>query len=174
MELVVHILAGALCQILCFMYFLFPFNILFTAIFAFLSHFIVDTLAKMTYHTPEPHKEDKFWVRWHIITPIITLIVVIWAIVIGQFWFFLLGAFFANLVDIWDWMIWRPLHNKRREDGEEKKYDEGYFFHKAIDWLREKPFGWLPNWNYEKKGVIVELITIAVLWLSVILLLPNL
>ena len=67
MEDITHFLTGVLIQILFFMYFIFPFNILFTMVFAFLSHFLIDALAKITYHTPEALKGDKFWIIWHII-----------------------------------------------------------------------------------------------------------
>ena len=56
----------------------------------------------------------------------------------------------------------------------EAKWNEKGFFHPAIDWLREKPFFWLPNWNYEKKGVIVEILTIVILWTLIIYFLPFL
>ncbi|MFX0044059.1 MAG: hypothetical protein ACFE8L_14185, partial [Candidatus Hodarchaeota archaeon] len=66
MNLITHVLVGVFIQILFFEFFIFPFNFLLTIIFAFLSHFIVDALAKITYHTPEPHWDDKFWVSWNM------------------------------------------------------------------------------------------------------------
>ncbi len=175
MEGITHILTGMIVQILCFIYLAFPFNIIFTIIFGFFSHFVIDTLAKITYHTPEAHKDDKFWVAWHIITPVLCLVLIIWVAIVNLFWFFLLGAISANLVDVWDWVILRPKQNKLKEkDPKAKFWGENLFIHPAIDWIREKPFSWLPNWNHEKKGVIVELITIVLLWVLNILLIPSL
>ncbi|MFO8019765.1 MAG: hypothetical protein R6U96_14165 [Promethearchaeia archaeon] len=166
MEAITHVLTGILVQLLCFMYFIFPLDIIFTMVFAFLSHFLIDALAKFTYHTPEPHKDDKFWVVWHLITPTLLVALIIWGIVIGKFLFFLLGGIFANLVDFWDWGIYRPY----LADENEK---QPFFFHRAVNIIREKvpPFSWLPNLNEEKKGVITEIITIVILWTVVILLL---
>jgi len=147
---------------------------MFTIIFGFLSHFIVDSFAKVTYHTPEPLKEDRFWVSWAIISNGITIIFVVWVILIGQFWFFFWGGFFSILVDIYDWGILRPIQNKGKNSNDESYWKQGYFFHKLIDKIREEvpPFSWLPNWNYERKGVIVELAIIVIFWILVIILLP--
>lgn len=177
MEAITHILTGVLIQIICFIYFVFPFNVILTIVFAFLSHFLIDTLAKATYHTPEPHKEDKFWVIWHIITLSLLPIVIIWIVLIdwSLFFFFLLGAIAANLVDIWDWMILRPKHNKfQSEHPEEKFWGENLYLHSVADWLREKPFFWLPNLNEDKRGVLGEILTISILWILVIYFLPQL
>jgi vacuolar-type H+-ATPase subunit I/STV1 len=172
MEAISHVLTGVLIQLLCYIFFTFPLNIIFTIIFAFLSHFLIDALAKFTYHTPEPHKEDTFWVVWHIITPLILVSAIIWSIIIGKFFFFLLGAFFANLVDIIDWGIYRPfLAEKRNPEGSDEV--KPYIMHRGIDFIRKKvpPFSWLPNLNENKKGVITEIAVIILLWGFVILLL---
>jgi len=169
MELITHLLTGILVQLACFIFFIFPLNIILTIIFGFLSHFLIDTLAKITYHTPEPHKEDKFWVAWHIITPVLAIILAIWVILIGKFWFFLLGTIAANAVDIWDWLILRPIQNP-----EAKFWGEKLYIHPTIDWIRDHLFGWLPNWNYKKKGIIPEIITIVSLWVSIFLMIPLL
>lgn len=172
MEGITHILTGILIQLLCFIFFIFPFNIIFTIILGFFSHFLIDSMAKVTYHTPDPHKEDKFWVIWHIITPLLILVLVIWMLLINWilFFFFLLGGISANLVDIWDWMILRPKHNKLKSENPDAKFwGEKLYIHPAIDWVREHvpPFTIMPNWNMEKKGVIVEIITITTLWILV-------
>ena len=116
MEAITHILTGVLIQVLCFKYLLFPFNFLLTMLLAFLSHFIVDTLAKITYHTPVALKDDKFWVIWHVIT-------LVSAVGVGIVFFipYVLGGLFANLVDIWDWGILRPLQNKKKKENPEFK-----------------------------------------------------
>ncbi|MHA1293185.1 MAG: hypothetical protein ACTSQJ_10995 [Promethearchaeota archaeon] len=177
MEGITHILTGILIQILCFIFFPFLFAIIFTFIFGFFSHFIIDTLAKMTYHTPEPHKEDKFWVYWHIITISLIFILIIWILVINWilFFFFIFGGVAANLVDIWDWVILRPKQRKKKaEDPNAKFWGDNLFIHPVIDWIREKPFFWLPNWNEKKKGITIEIITIVVLWTLIAYFLPLL
>ncbi|MHA1149782.1 MAG: hypothetical protein ACTSR8_16220 [Promethearchaeota archaeon] len=170
MEGITHILTGILIQLLCFIYFMFPFNFLLTLILAFFSHFLIDTLAKITYHTPDPHPEDKFWVIWHIITPALILILLIWVLIINWtlFFFFLLGVIAANFVDIWDWMLLRPKHNKlKKKNPEAKFWGENLYIHPIIDWIREHFIGFLPNLNENKKGVLFEITIILILWVSV-------
>ncbi|GAG64386.1 unnamed protein product, partial [marine sediment metagenome] len=61
METITHNLVAVVIQILCFNFLRFPWNLTFTIFFAFISHIFVDAIAVITYHTPDPHKEDKFW-----------------------------------------------------------------------------------------------------------------
>ena len=159
MEAITHILTGVLIQVLCFKYLVFPLNFLLTMLFAFLSHFAIDTLAKITYHTPVALKDDKFWVIWHVVT-------LIAAVSAGIVFFipYVLGGLFANLVDIWDWGILRPMQNKKKKEDPDSKWGEGFFIHPIIDWIRDKPFSWLPNWNYNRKAILVEIITITTLF----------
>jgi len=163
MEAITHILTGVLIQVLCFKYLIFPFNFLLTMLFAFFSHFLIDTFAKITYHTPVALKEDKFWVIWHVVT-------IISAVGIGIVFFipYVLGGLFANLPDIWDWGLLRPMQNKKKKKDPDSKWGEGFFIHPIIDWIRDKPFFWLPNWNYKKKGVVIEIITITTLFTLII------
>ena len=162
MELITHVLTGILIQILCFKSFVFPFNILLTMLFAFLSHFLIDTLAKITYHTPVALKEDKFWVYWHYAIYISSASVILIGLI--SYFPYLLGGLFANLVDIWDWVILRPTQNKKKKEDPDSKWGEGFFIHPIIDWIRDKPFSWLPNWNYNRKAILVEIITITTLF----------
>lgn len=169
MEGITHVLSGIFVQLMCFKYLVFPFNLIFTIILGFFSHFVIDTLAKLTYHTPESHKEDKFWVWWHIITLALALIVAVWMMIIGLFFFYLLGGIMANLVDIWDWTILRPIQNKKKKENPDSTWGEGYFIHPAIDWIRDKALSFLPNLNRNKKGVINEIITITILWVLIVI-----
>ena len=167
MQAVTHLLTGIVIQILCFMYFTLPLNIIFTIVFAFLSHFMVDAFAIVTYHTPEPQKGDRFWSAWIIIMIVGAFVLVIWLIIIGLFWFYFLGGFFAILVDIVDWGILRPIQYKKKELDSKSIWEEGYYFHKLIAKFREKTLFWLPNWNYKRKGIIPEIIVITALSLIV-------
>jgi hypothetical protein len=150
MNLITHVLSGVLIQILCFTYFPFPFNFIFTVIIAFLSHFVVDAFSKITYHTPEPHWDDKFWVFWNV------SIRVVGYSALFPFYQYYLGIIFANLPDIWDWTIVRRIQ-KRRNINRKIDYLHNNFFHRIIDKIREKTLFWLPNWIYEKKAILIEI-----------------
>ena len=163
MNLITHVLIGIFIQILCFKFFTFPFNFLLTFFIAFLSHFIVDALSKITYHTPEPHWDDKFWVSWNITVRISGYIAIF------LFFPYYLGMLFANLPDIWDWVIVRRIQKRRNINGK-TDYHHSNFFHRIVDKIREKTLYWLPNWNYKKFGVIPEILVVIVLIISIILL----
>ncbi len=163
MNLITHVLIGVFIQILCFMFFTFPFNFLLTVIIAFLSHFIVDAFSKITYHTPEPHWDDKFWVFWNISVRVVGYIAII------PFFFYYLGIIFANLPDIWDWTIVRRIQRRRNTNGK-IDYHHNNFFHRFVDKIREKTLFWLPTWIYVKKAVLVEIMIDIVLFIGLIFL----
>ncbi len=158
MEAITHNLTGVLIQIVCFQFLIFPLNIIFTIVIGFFSHFIIDGLAKITYHTPDAMKEDKFWVWWHIIVIILSISSLI--VFIVPFW---LGMLFANFVDIWDWLILRPLQNRKKKSVPNVTWGNNLYIHKVIDKFRDKTLFWLPNLNFNKKGVIPEIILICLL-----------
>ncbi|UCC20615.1 MAG: hypothetical protein JSV62_04825 [Promethearchaeota archaeon] len=156
MESITHNLAAVLIQILCFNIFFYPLNIIFTIIFAFLSHFLSDAFSKLTYHTPEAMKNDKFWITWHII--IYTASIVTFIIFFLPFW---LGMLFVNLPDIIDWFILRPIKNKKKRESPDAIIKKNYSMHQISDWIRIKILFWLPDLTYKKYGVITELIMIG-------------
>ncbi|MHA1688125.1 MAG: hypothetical protein ACTSUN_02135 [Promethearchaeota archaeon] len=158
MEAMTHNLTGVCIQILCFKYFLTPYNYIFTMLFAFLSHFLIDALSKITYHTPEARKEDKFWVIWHVI--ILGVSIASFAIFILEFW---IGMLFANLIDIWDWLIIRNIQNHKRKKDPESNWCQHCFFHPLADVLRDKLFFFLPNLNYKRIGIVPEIIILGLL-----------
>ena len=163
MNLETHNLTGIIIQIYCFIIFIFPFNIIFTILFAFLSHFIIDAFILITYHPPEPQKGDTFWLSWQIIT------YGSGAILIILFYPFVLGMFFANLVDLFDWVILRLLY-KRMIKKEKIDWKYNHFFHNIIAKIREKTLFWLPNLTYEKKAAISEIIIDFALIIGIIFL----
>ena len=156
LELLTHNLVGILIQILCFRYLIFPIDLIFTVFFAYLSHLIIDALSKITYHTPDVQKQDRFWLIWHIIIYDISILSVILFAV--PYW---LSLIFANIHDIWDWYILRPIQ-KRRERKGLKIWGKNLYFHRSVDWVRDNFFSWLPRWNYKKGGIVVELLLIIV------------
>jgi hypothetical protein len=164
LETVTHNLAAVLIQILCFKYLLFPYNFIITGILAFLSHFLIDAASKFTYHTPEPHKDDKFWLVWHVIIYGVSFASIV--IFFIPFWW---SMILANFTDITDWLILRPIYNRKKNLDPETKWGKKYFFHPLVDVLRNKLFSWVPNWNYKKGGIVIELIIIFIFTILIIL-----
>ena len=164
METITHNLFAVIIQILCFNFVFFPLNIILTIILAFLSHIFVDAIAIITYHTPEIPR-DKFWIVWHVIIYILSILSIV--IFIIPFW---LGLLCANLFDLWDWFILRPIQKKKKKKVPETKWGEKYYFHRIIDATRNKLFYWLPKWNYKKGGILIEIIIIIILTIFIIIL----
>jgi len=158
LETITHNLTAVIIQITCFKVFSFPLNFILTIIFAFISHFISDALSKITYHTPEPHREDKFWVNWHII--IFSLSILSIVVLVIPFW---LGILFVNLPDIVDWFILRPIFDRKNKENPDLKWEKKFLFHPIVDWIREKVFFWLPDWTYKKASISVEISIIIIL-----------
>lgn len=158
MESITHNLTAILIQIFCFIYFVSPLNILFTVIFSFISHFLSDALSKITYHTPEAMKEDKFWIMWHIIIYSASILVAI--IFLIPFW---LSLIFVNMPDVIDWFIIRPIHKRKKKMNIAMEDEKNYRLHQIADWIRSKLLFWLPDLTYKKVGIITELVTIGVL-----------
>ena len=162
MELITHNLIGVIIQILCFRFLLFPLNIVCTILFAHLSHLFFDAISIITYHTPDKQKGDKFWIIWHYI--IYLLSIISFFIFMIPYW---LGMLFANIIDIWDWFILRPIQKRIRKKSPESKWGDKYYLHWTVDWVRDKLFFWLPVRNYKKSGILIEIFIIIIL--SVIL-----
>ena len=154
METITHNLVAIVIQIYCFTIFVFPLNIILTIIFAFLSHVVFDAISVITYHTPDIQKGDRFWLIWHIIIYVISILSVI--VFIVPYWLSLISA---NIHDIWDWYILRPIQRRRERKGL-KVWGKKLFFHRFVDWVRDNFFSWLPRWNYKKGGIIIEILVI--------------
>jgi hypothetical protein len=164
MIIITHLLAGILIQILCFKFFQSPLNCLLTFVFAFLSHFILDSFTNITYHTPDPQKGNKFWVFWRIFDYSGTAIISI------MFFFpYVLGMLFANLMDVVDWVILRPIYRKKVGE-DEFSWNKDFIFHSLITKFRNKLLFWLPNWRFKKYGIIPELIIISGFLIFIIIL----
>lgn len=74
---------------------------------------------------------------------------------------------FANIMDVWDWLILRPIQKKRKIKNPESKWGDKYYFHRMVDWTREKLFYWLPKRIYKKSGIMIEIVLIIVLILII-------
>jgi len=158
LETITHNLVGIVIQILCFRFLIFPWNLIWTIFFAFISHIFVDGIAIITYHTPDAQKGDKFWLVWHYIIYGVSLLSII--IFIIPYW---LGMIFANIIDIWDWLILRPIQKRIRKKNPESKWGDKYYLHRTVDWVRDKLFFWLPVRNYKKSGILIEIFIIITL-----------
>lgn len=158
MESITHNLTAILIQIFCFHFFLFPLNIIVTIILAFFSHFVSDAFSKLTYHTPEAMKADKFWITWHIIIYSASITTAI--IFFIPFW---VSILFVNLPDIIDWFILRPIRNKNKRKNPESNLKKNYSVHQISDWIRNELLFWLPDLTYKKYGIITELLIIGIL-----------
>jgi hypothetical protein len=157
MQAITHNLAGILIQIFCFSFLIFPFNVIFTIILGIVWHFLLDLFVNITYHTPEPQFHDKFWVTWHIIIFLSTVVTTVYFFIP-----FFLGMLSANLVDIIDWIILRGYRKikSNKNSRENKKY---YYLHDFLKVVRDKLMYWMPDWKYRKLAIIPEIILIIVL-----------
>jgi hypothetical protein len=166
METITHNLIAVIIQIFCLKLIFFPLNIIFIIILTFFSHIFIDAIAILTYHTPEPQKDDKFWVIWHIV--IYSLSILSTIIFLKPFW---LGLLFANIIDIWDWLILRPIQKRKRKNTPTSRWGNNLHAHKMVDWFRNTFFFWLPKWNYKKSGVLIE---ISIILISIFIIICNL
>lgn len=157
MEAITHNLIGIVIQIICFSIFSFPINLILTIILGIGSHFFSDLFVNLTYHTPEPNPNDKFWVIWHIIIAITSG----FSIIIFFIPFFI-GMISANLVDIIDWIILRG-YRKLKSQKVSAEGKKNFYIHDSITKIRDKFLMWLPDWRYKKSAIISEIILIIAL-----------
>jgi len=162
LETITHNLFAVIIQILCFKFVVFPLNIILTIVLAFLSHIFIDAIAIITYHTSDIQK-DKFWLVWHVIIYILSILSIF--IFMIPFWVVMIVA---NVMDLWDWLILRPIQNRKRKKVPETNWGEKYYFHRIVDATRNKLFYWLPKWNYKRAGTLIEILIVVVLVLLVI------
>lgn len=157
MQAISHFLVGIIIQMLLFVVFQpvgLILGVILVLLLSFFSHFLVDSVARMTYHLKEAAPHDKFWVGYHIV------IITAAAVVLVYFWkpyWWGMGA--SVLIDIWDWGVIRGIRKLK----DNPLWLEGYEIHPLIDKFRTKFFSWLPDWNGRRIGVIPEAILIALL-----------
>lgn len=158
MQAITHFLIGVILQIL-----IFPFNhpigLVIGILICFFSHFLVDCLAKITYHPATAQTGDKFWVVSHI------FLIIGAGVVLVYFWnLYWIGMVFSVLVDIYDWGFIRGIRYLKKESD----WFQRYQIHPFIDRIRDKIFFWLPNWNEKHYGIIPEVIFIGLLYYFII------
>jgi hypothetical protein len=120
---------------------------------SFASHFILDASSIITYHPPEADWKDWFWVSYHLLIYIGSIVILVFFLV--DYWWVIIAA---NLVDIVDWLILRAIFKKEP------------LLHKGADKLRNFLFKQTPNWNHKRWTIIIEIVIVGVLLASVLLL----
>ena len=129
-------------------------QIIFIAILAVLSHYLLDCIAISTYHPYEAHKDDKFFMIFHIVYAYgLSIFIFIWFF--NDFWWVML---FSILPDIIDWYIMRAILHK------------GPVVHPSIDKVRDTLFSWLPDLKEKKWAVVNEFIVAGAIGIGIILL----
>ena len=116
---------------------------------AWLSHFVIDALAIMTYH-PAERQHTEFWLYWHIFVFSSIPFVIIGFFLVNSY--FIIGMLAANIPDIQDWIILRGIlkYNNRK-----------YYQHRMANFLRKPLIGHVPDFTYSRIGILPELILIT-------------
>lgn len=151
MQLPTHVIFGVSIQIAISI--LYPKQDLFFFIMVFLvallSHFILDSLAIMTYHPPT-RQPTKFWLYWHIFVYLAGIFFIIVALVSNPL--FIVGIIGANLPDLWDWILLRWIL---------KSTNKKLYIHKFATKLRSTFKKHVPDLTYSKVGIIPESVLIS-------------
>ena len=150
MQLPTHVTFGVIIQILIGMLIqqrdMFFYFIVFLC--ALLSHFILDSLAIMTYHPPN-RQHTNFWLYWHIFVYISGFFLIIGSLYINSL--FIIGILGANLPDLWDWVFLRAMI---------KSQNNKLYVHKYANKIRSLFKEQVPDLTFNKIGILPELILI--------------
>ena len=146
MQLPTHVTFGVVIQILVAMAITEPGILFYVTVFllALLSHFILDSLAIMTYHPPQ-RQPTRFWLYWHMIVYISGIFFIFGAL--GINFLFIVGILGANLPDLWDWILLRGIL---------KSENKTLYVHKYANSLRLLFKEKVPDLSYNKVGIIPE------------------
>lgn len=128
----------------------------------FISHGILDKMAKATYHPPDPI-DDRFWKDYHqLVLPNIT-----W-LVLGNYGPKHLGAMIFSALPDLDWVV-RDL--TRRYGWHIPGWDKPVLNEGLHQVLNKVPvvnqLNRLPDWRFQRKGVLVELGLVTALLLVI-------
>ncbi len=139
-----------------------------TAAACFISHGVLDKLARATYHPPQP-LDDPFWIGYHKrILPVFTGFTVLW---FGpRHWFAMLCAALPDL----DWVV-RGLSNRfgwRIPGWERPVLNEG--LHTVLDQVPlVNQLNQLPDLRYDRRGALIEAGLAALLLGCIVLFRPR-
>ena len=117
------------------------------------SHFLLDAVAIITYHPPKADWKDWFWISYHSLIYLGSIVILIFFFV--EYWWAIIAANFPDLVD---WLILRLILRKKP------------VIHPVIDKLRSFLFKRTPNWNHKRWTIIIEFGIIGILLTMVLLL----
>lgn len=136
-----------------------PLRYFLIAFLAYISHGVLDRLAKVTYHPSSPLPHDAFWVFYHVIIALLSLY-----IFLRFFREYKVGLIFSVFPDI-DWIV---------------LYLSGVFsvelpfwkkpiLHGSLFWFVDifLPSGFidsLPAWGLQKRGAIIEFVLLGLLF----------
>ncbi len=157
LQLPTHVTFGILIQLLLYQIYHkndIPFLII-VFLLALLSHFILDSLAIMTYHPPE-RQHTNFWLYWHIFVYVTGIIFILISLLINPL--FIVGIIGANLPDLWDWVFLRWLL---------KSKNKKLYIHKYANKIRSLFKSYVPDLSYNKLGIIPESILYSVVYFSI-------
>jgi hypothetical protein len=140
-----------------------------SAVVAFLSHGFLDNLARITFHPADPDFHSVFWVSYHTMVLVTTIVfLVLW----WRYWW---GIFFAALADV-DWIF---IHSQQIFNFQISFYREPHIHHLlGFIWSEVPPFSWateqinrLPNYRHNPLAclwevLLVSLMLIMVRWLK--------
>jgi hypothetical protein len=133
-----------------------PWRYVLVALLALTIHGILDRLAKFTYHPPKRLWKDRFWIAYHSFLAVATIYILVlyWR----EYWFVTVFSIAPDfdwvMIDLSGYLGF--LHYRRP------------FLHdrllRIIDSIPTPSFARsLPNWNVKRKGVLVELLLLAIL-----------
>jgi len=118
------------------------------------SHFFLDALSIFTYHPPKADWKDWFWVSYHTIVYVGSIVVLYFFLV--EYWWTIIAA---NLPDLIDWIFMRLILKKEP------------VCHPIADKLRSVFFRKTPNWNHKRWTIIIEFGIIGIILTSILVLL---
>jgi hypothetical protein len=111
-----------------------------------ISHFIIDALAKVTYHPPN-REPGRFWLYWHLFVFGFGFFLIL--LYVQVYW---MGIVAATFVDLWDWYFLRNYANRTSQPDWGKRY----YLHPIADKIRGTLLSKVPNLNHSKVGVVPE------------------
>ena len=126
-------------------------------IIALISHFLLDSIAIMTYHPPQ-RQQTKFWLYWHVLVYTSGIFMIIAFLLINSL--FIVGIVGANLPDLWDWVLLRGIL---------KSKNKRLYVHKYANKIRSLFINHVPDLSYNAWGVIPEFILIMIVCSSLII-----
>lgn len=127
------------------------------ALLAFLSHGILDSLARFTYHPPELIAND-FWISYHLIMFVLTVYIFL------KYWKkYKLSLVFSILPDFY----WLVLYSSKLLSIQIPLWSELIFHKISFGFLGSLPqlsfLNSLPNWRLDEKAAILEMVPLLIM-----------